>query len=56
MAATDPAALQADIARYVRDYGWAWNVIRKVINQKYGTYYSAEEIQTMAESASLGDA
>lgn len=35
------------IIRFMDDYGWSRTVIRKVVNYRFGTRYSEQDIQLM---------
>ena len=31
--------------RYIQDYGWNWCIVHSIINRKFGTDYTLEELQ-----------
>lgn len=35
------------IIRYIDDYGWSWNVAKKLVNRQFGTLYSKSDIQSI---------
>ena len=33
------------LRRYIQDYGWNWGIVHSLINRKFGTDYTLEELQ-----------
>lgn len=39
------------LRRYIQDYGWNWGIVHSLINRKFGTDYTLEELQHFYNAA-----
>ena len=35
------------LLRYIDEYGWKWSLVKKIINDYFGTDYSMKQLQTI---------